>query len=42
MAEEVLLSGQRVLPKRLLAAGYEFKHVEVKQALKDIKSQRRK
>jgi uncharacterized protein (TIGR01777 family) len=42
MADEVLLSGQRVQPKRLLEAGFEFKHVEVKKALKDIKSQRRK
>lgn len=42
MADEVLLSGQRVKPNRLLEAGFEFKHVEVKKALKDIKAQRRK
>lgn len=42
MANEVLLSGQRVLPKRLIEAGFEFKHIEVKKALKDIKAQRRK
>ena len=42
MAEEVLLSGQRVYPQRLLEAGFEFKHIEVKKALKDIKTQRRK
>jgi uncharacterized protein (TIGR01777 family) len=42
MAEEVLLSGQRVVPKRLLEAGFEFKHTEVKKALKDIKSKRKK
>ena len=42
MAEEVLLSGQRVKPNRLLEAGFEFKHVEVKNALKDLKAQRRK
>jgi NAD dependent epimerase/dehydratase family enzyme len=42
MADEVLLSGQRVKPKRLLEAGFEFKHVEVKNALKDLKAQRRK
>ena len=42
MAEEVLLSGQRVYPQRLLEAGFEFKHIEVKKALKDIKAQRRK
>jgi uncharacterized protein (TIGR01777 family) len=42
MADEVLLSGQRVKPKRLLEAGFEFKHVEAKNALKDLKAQRRK
>jgi NAD dependent epimerase/dehydratase family enzyme len=42
MAGEVLLSGQRVKPKRLLEAGFEFKHIEVKKALKDIKSQKKK
>ncbi len=42
MAEEVLLSGQRVKPNRLLGAGFEFKHVEVKNALKDLKARRRK
>jgi hypothetical protein len=41
MAEEVLLSGQRALPKRLLEAGFEFKHAEAKECLKDIKSRRR-
>ena len=33
VADEMLLSGQRVLPKRLLAAGYEFKHPELEKAL---------
>jgi len=42
MANEVLLSGQRVLPKRLLDAGFEFKYTDVKKALKAIKAQRRK
>ncbi|MBN1805712.1 MAG: TIGR01777 family oxidoreductase [Sedimentisphaerales bacterium] len=42
MADEVLLSGQRVKPKRLLEAGFEFKHIEVKKALKELKAQRRK
>jgi uncharacterized protein (TIGR01777 family) len=37
MADEMLLSGQRVLPKRLLAAGFEFKHGDVEQALSAIK-----
>jgi uncharacterized protein (TIGR01777 family) len=38
MAEEMLLSGQRVLPKRLLAAGFQFKHPSVEEALRAIKS----
>lgn len=42
MANEVLLSGQRVLPKRLKEAGFEFKYTDVKKALKAIKAQRRK
>ncbi len=42
MANEMLLSGQRVLPKRLQDAGFEFKYPEVKKALKAIKAQRRK
>jgi NAD dependent epimerase/dehydratase family enzyme len=42
MANEVLLSGQRVLPKRLMEAGFEFKYNDVKRALKAIKAQRRK
>jgi uncharacterized protein (TIGR01777 family) len=42
MANEVLLSGQRVLPKRLMEAGFEFKYIDVKRALKAIKAQRRK
>jgi len=42
MADEVLLSGQRVLPKRLLAAGFEFKYPDAKKALNAIKGQRRK
>jgi len=42
MADEMLLSGQRVLPKRLLEAGFEFKFTDVKRALKAIKAQRRR
>jgi len=36
MADEMLLSGQRVLPKRLLEAGYEFKYTDLEKALKII------
>jgi uncharacterized protein (TIGR01777 family) len=36
MADEMLLSGQRVLPKRLLEAGFEFHHPEVEKALSAI------
>lgn len=36
MADEMLLSGQRVLPKRLLAAGFEFKYPNVEEALRAI------
>ena len=38
MADEMLLSGQRVLPKRLLAAGFEFRHPSVEEALRAIES----
>jgi hypothetical protein len=36
MAEEMLLSGQRVMPKRLKEAGFEFKHEDLKEALTAI------
>lgn len=36
MAKEVLLSGQRAVPKRLLDAGYKFSHPDAESALKDI------
>jgi len=36
MAEELLLSGQRVVPEKLVKAGYQFKYPELKTALKDI------
>ena len=36
MADEMLLSGQRVLPKRLLEAGFEFRYPEVEKALNAI------
>jgi uncharacterized protein (TIGR01777 family) len=36
MADEMLLSGQKVVPKRLLNTGFNFKYTDVEQALKDI------
>jgi len=36
MAEEVLLAGQKVVPKRLVEAGFEFEHRDVGSALKAI------
>ena len=36
MADEVLLSGQRVLPQRLLAHGYRFRFAELEPALHDL------
>jgi len=36
MADEMLLSGQRVLPKRLLEAGFEFRYPDVQKALSVI------
>ncbi|MHC4744536.1 MAG: TIGR01777 family oxidoreductase [Planctomycetota bacterium] len=36
MAQELLLSSLRVLPKRLLQAGYEFKYADSESALKNI------
>ena len=38
MADEMLLAGQKVLPKRLLNTGFDFKYTNVKQALIDITS----
>jgi uncharacterized protein (TIGR01777 family) len=38
MANEMLLSGQKVLPKRLLNTNFNFKYTNVKQALIDITS----
>jgi uncharacterized protein len=34
IADEMLLSGQKVLPEKLLAAGFEFKYPEIEKALK--------
>ncbi|MHC4556923.1 MAG: TIGR01777 family oxidoreductase [Planctomycetota bacterium] len=36
MGTELLLSGQRVLPERLLQAGYNFKYFDAKSALENI------
>ncbi|MBN2590719.1 MAG: TIGR01777 family oxidoreductase [Sedimentisphaerales bacterium] len=36
MADEMILSGQKVLPEKLLAAGFEFKYPEVEKALRTI------
>jgi hypothetical protein len=36
MADELLLSGQNVIPKRLLEAGYVFKHTNIEQSLTEI------
>ncbi len=38
MAQETILSGQRVVPKRLLEAGYKFIYPKAEQALKEILS----
>lgn len=39
MAEETVLSSQRVLPKRLLESGYQFKHPKLEAALRAILGQ---
>ncbi|TIH18476.1 TIGR01777 family protein [Marinifilum sp. JC120] len=36
MAEEVLLSGQFVLPERLISSGFSFRFTEAEEALRDI------
>lgn len=36
MADEVLLAGQKVVPKRLMEAGFEFRYPEVREALTAI------
>jgi uncharacterized protein len=40
MADELLLAGQRVVPARLLAAGYEFRLATLEGALRDILADR--
>jgi len=36
MADELLLSGQRVHPAKLIASGYSFRHPELRRALKAV------
>ena len=36
MAEELLLSGQRVIPKKILDAGYGFQYAELENALSEV------
>ena len=36
MADALLLSGQRVVPRRLVASGFEFRHPEIGPALMDL------
>lgn len=36
MADEMLLSGQKVWPKRLLDAGFKFEHTDLKKTLSEI------
>ncbi|GAB6181978.1 TIGR01777 family oxidoreductase [Desulfotomaculum defluvii] len=36
MAEELLINGQKVMPRRLMARNYHFKFPEIQPALKDI------
>jgi len=36
MAQELLLSGQRVVPDKILTAGYSFKHAELEDALREV------
>ena len=36
IADELILAGQRVLPRRLLESGFSFEHENIKKALSDI------
>jgi NAD dependent epimerase/dehydratase family enzyme len=40
MAKEVLLSGQRAMPRRLLEAGFRFRYPDAKSALEEMLSSR--
>ena len=36
MARELLLSGQRVMPEKILEAGYDFQYAELEKALREV------
>ena len=36
MAQELLLSGQRVMPEKILEAGYDFQYAELENALSEV------
>jgi hypothetical protein len=36
MAQELLLSGQRAVPTRLLASGFRFRHPALEEALRSV------
>lgn len=38
MAQELLLAGQRVMPKKILDAGYNFQYAELENALREVLS----
>ena len=39
MADELLLTGQRVMPTKLLSTGYEFRFGELRDAVADLEQQ---
>ena len=39
MADELLLTGQRVMPTKLLSTGYEFRFDELRDAVADLEEQ---
>jgi uncharacterized protein len=41
MAQDLLLDGQKVLPRRLESAGYAFQHSDLGRALADVISSRK-
>ena len=41
MAQDLLLDGQKVLPRRLEQAGYKFQHPGLDEALQDVISLRK-
>jgi len=38
MADELLLTGQRVIPTKLLSTGYEFRFGELRDAVADLEA----